>query len=44
MGLAETNPVQRRFRDLRAPASTRGLDWTQQMPAFGRHELGLGVA
>lgn len=44
MGLAETNPVQRRFRDLRALASTRGLDWTVQMPAFGRHELGLGVA
>lgn len=41
MGLAETNPVQRRFRDLRALASTPGLDWTQQMPAFGRHELGL---
>lgn len=44
MGLAETNPVQRRFRDLRALASTRGLDWTAQMPAFGRHELGLGAA
>lgn len=43
MGLAETNPVQRRFRDLRALASTPGLDWTQQMPAFGRHELGLGA-
>jgi len=27
MGLAETNPVQRRFRDLRALANTRGLDW-----------------
>lgn len=44
MGLAETNPVQRRFRDLRALASTPGLDWTVQMPAFGRHELGLGAA
>lgn len=41
MGLAETNPVQRRFRDLRALASTPRLDWTAQAPAFGRYELGL---
>ncbi|WP_409020618.1 acyl-CoA dehydrogenase family protein [Brevundimonas vesicularis] len=41
MGLSETNPVQRRYRDLRALACVRGLDWIEQMPVFGKHELGL---
>lgn len=41
MGLSETNPVQRRYRDLRAFACVRGLDWIEQMPVFGKYELGL---
>jgi alkylation response protein AidB-like acyl-CoA dehydrogenase len=41
MGLSETNPVQRRFRDLRAFASAPGFHWANQMAAFGRNELGI---
>ncbi|MEZ6023789.1 MAG: acyl-CoA dehydrogenase family protein [Hyphomonadaceae bacterium] len=41
MGLAETNPVQRRFRDLRTFAAAPGLTWNTVMAAFGRAELGI---
>jgi alkylation response protein AidB-like acyl-CoA dehydrogenase len=41
MGLAETNPVQRRSRDLRAFAASPGFTWNAQMAAFGRAELGI---
>ena len=41
MGLAESNSVQRRFRDLRAFAAMPGQNWNAQMSAFGRRELGV---
>lgn len=42
MGLAETNPVQRRYRDLRALAADAGFAWDENMASFGRELLGIG--
>lgn len=41
MGLAETNPVQRRYRDLRTLAAARELAWDSAMAARGREVLGI---
>ncbi len=41
MGLSETNPVQRQFRDLRAFASAPAFNWDRNLAAFGRAELGV---
>jgi len=41
LGLAETNPVQRHYRDLRAMSSDRRVNWDLNLAAFGRHELGV---
>jgi len=41
IGLMESNPVQRRYRDLRTLASDRGFAWDDQMAAFGRQLLGV---
>lgn len=44
MGLAETNPVQRRYRDLRAIGADDGFAWDAQLAQFGRRELGIEEA
>ncbi len=41
MGLAETNPVQRRYRDLRAICADESFSWDAQLAQFGRRELGI---
>lgn len=41
MGLAETNPVQRRYRDLRTIAADPGFAWDGHMARHGRQLLGL---
>lgn len=42
MGLAETNPVQRRYRDLRTISADESFSWEAQLAQFGRRELGIG--
>lgn len=41
MGLAETNPVQRRYRDLRAIVADPAFAWDDGMARFGRQLLGV---
>lgn len=41
MGLSETNPVQRRYRDLRAISADESFSWDAQLAQFGRRELGI---
>ena len=41
MGLAETNPVQRRYRDIRAVAADPSFAWDASMAHFGRELLGI---
>lgn len=41
LGLAEFNPVQRHYRDLRAMATDPRVNWDMHLAAFGRHELGV---
>jgi 3-hydroxy-9,10-secoandrosta-1,3,5(10)-triene-9,17-dione monooxygenase len=40
-GIFNTNPVQRHWRDLSVMASQVGVNWDQNMMAYGRHLLGL---
>lgn len=44
MGLAETNPVQRRYRDLRTFAAAPELGYDEALAARGRAILGIGEA
>lgn len=41
MGLAETNPVQRRYRDLRAVGADESFAWDANLAQFGRRALGI---
>ncbi|MCR6646086.1 MAG: acyl-CoA dehydrogenase family protein [Terricaulis sp.] len=41
MGLSETNPVQRQYRDLRVFASAPSFNWDASFAAFGRAVLGV---
>lgn len=40
-GIFDTNPVQRHWRDLSVMASQVGVNWDQNMMAYGRYLLGL---
>ena len=40
-GIFENNPLQRRYRDIRAMVGHHNLNWQRNMAAFGRHELGV---
>jgi 3-hydroxy-9,10-secoandrosta-1,3,5(10)-triene-9,17-dione monooxygenase len=40
-GIFNTNPVQRHWRDLSVMASQVGVNWDQNMMAYGRHLLGI---
>ncbi|MBL8629291.1 MAG: hypothetical protein JNM81_06665 [Rhodospirillaceae bacterium] len=41
LGLAEFNPVQRHYRDVRAMATDARVNWDKHMAKFGRQELGV---
>ena len=41
IGLFDSNPVQRQFRDLRAMATQLGVAYDVNMPHYGRWALGL---
>lgn len=40
-GIFDTNPVQRHWRDLQVMASQVGVNWDQNMMAYGKYLLGL---
>lgn len=42
MGLSESNPVQRRYRDLRTLAADAAFAWDDHMAGYGRALLGIG--
>lgn len=42
MGLTESNPVQRRYRDLRTLAADAAFSWDDHMASHGRRLLGIG--
>lgn len=44
MGIAEANPVQRHYRDIRTVATDESLSWDVHMARFGRQELGVAEA
>jgi alkylation response protein AidB-like acyl-CoA dehydrogenase len=44
MGLAESNPVQREYRDLRTMVADRRLQESTRMAAYGRQALGIEEA
>lgn len=41
-GLFDQNPLQRRYRDLRAMVAHDAFDWRRNMASSGRSELGVG--
>jgi len=41
MGIGEANPVQRRYRDLRALCADPSVSWDDHMAAAGRRSLGI---
>jgi alkylation response protein AidB-like acyl-CoA dehydrogenase len=43
MGIGEANPVQRRYRDLRALVADPSVSWDDHMAAAGRRSLGIMV-
>jgi alkylation response protein AidB-like acyl-CoA dehydrogenase len=44
MGIGESNPVQRRYRDLRTLAADASVRWDDNMAAAGRRTLGIVAA